>query len=452
MMLTKLSVSFKPGYNAYACMWHDDNYYIWQPGSSTLAVVGTWNDARVDACDIVLPGNGGVYEANFPTTAPVGIYHIQYFIRDGSVPTTTDYRIGGLVTILWNGSTYEIISANKILVSFRPGQDLYTLLYRGVDSFIKNVDTSAFEAIGTWNDARVDACDIVLTDAGGGLYYDANNHLSSITSTGIYYAVYLHREGNDPLTSDPRLGSPSKIEVAAAFHSSAKLMVKSDIVDWLKTELLPRGTVTPDGTIEQIVDNSVRYWNTHSAVKTTTMVDFVTAQTRVQLNASFKDVISVYPANKTTLIWNDHPMWSLLGISIIDNLTGDLMLISEAFKNYQIYVGTNMQWHFQRSQDPAVGGYLYVTHSPTNSSKLAVVGTRRITAADNIDDDYILDWILAYSLALLKEAEGRTLRGAQLINAKTDGSDLVSEGREEKKILQEQLRDEGRWAAFAQRS
>ena len=46
------------------------------------------------------------------------------------------------------------------------GNTLYFLVYRPSDSYIWDVGDSAFEAVGTWNDARVAECDIAMADAG----------------------------------------------------------------------------------------------------------------------------------------------------------------------------------------------------------------------------------------------------------------------------------------------
>ena len=108
-------------------------------------------------------------------------------------------------------------------------------------------------------------------------------------------------------------------------------------VNWLKTEFQPLTIATPDDTIEQCVENAIRYFNTHSAYKISQVFDFV--KTRVQLSAEFKAVVQVYPTKTTTYIWNDHPLWTLMGISVLDNVTTDLILMSEAFRNYRQYGG-----------------------------------------------------------------------------------------------------------------
>lgn len=221
---------------------------------------------------------------------------------------------------------------------------------------------------------------------------------------------------------------------------------------WIKAEFAPLSMVTPDATLEQCLENAIRYWNTHSAYRISTMVDYQSGQKRAQLPNDFKQVAQVYPSRSTTWIWNDHPMWSLLGVMVMDNYTTDMILLSEAFRNYRIYVGTNFRWTFEPTQDPTEGGYLYCVNLPNGTSGVYVLGTKRITKAEDIKDEYINDWLLRYFKALVKQVEGNTLRKANMIlPGGVDGQSLVDEGLTEMKELQEDLAKEGRWVAFIRR-
>jgi len=217
-------------------------------------------------------------------------------------------------------------------------------------------------------------------------------------------------------------------------------MDKDAIVAWLKVEFQPLTLATPDETLEQIVDNSVRYWNTHSGLKLTTMFDPPAGGSAIQLNNQFKTVVNVYPSATTTWIWNDHPLWTLLGITILDNVTGDMIMMSEAFRNYRCYVGTDMRWYFEQSKVSSEGGLLFMTNLPRGTDKIAVVGTKRITADESITNEYIIDWILPYAKALLKQIEGNTLRKGGIVDIKDDGAELVREGKEEQKTFRNSLR------------
>lgn len=221
---------------------------------------------------------------------------------------------------------------------------------------------------------------------------------------------------------------------------------------WIDNEFAPRQLAITDAVKDQMLENAIRYWNTHSAYRIAQMVDGINSSTvRVQLDAAFKTVVTCYPNKRADWIWNGHPYWSLVGVTVLDNFIADSILMSEAFKNYRIYVGTDFNWKFEKPTVSEDGGYLYLTNVPTTTTALLVVGTQRITATDDIKDDYINDWLLRYYKALVKQIEGHTLRAASIISVANDGQELFNEGKEEAKELQEQLFKDGRWVTFASR-
>lgn len=225
-------------------------------------------------------------------------------------------------------------------------------------------------------------------------------------------------------------------------------------VDWIKREWFPLQLIiaqNSDAVIEQQVENAIRYWNTHSAFKVSSVYDYPPGTTRVQISSEFKSVVDVIPTKKTTFIWNDHPLWTLTGITVLDNVTTDLIMMSEAFRNYRIYVGTNFRHWFHKSDDPTVGGYLYCVNVPSGVASVFVTGTKRITKNEDIKSQYILDWILYYAKALVKQIEGNVLRKTAIIDTPLDGQELYSEGREEQKYLQESLAKDARWICFVKR-
>ena len=241
------------------------------------------------------------------------------------------------------------------------------------------------------------------------------------------------------------------IGIRAAGGSVSGSMERTDIKEWLDTEFMPIQLATPDDTIYQVINNAIRYWNTHSGYRISQVFDYPAGTIRVRIDAQFKHVVKVYPTKTTTWIWNDHPLWTLLGITVLDNITSDLILMSEAFRNYRQYVGTNFRCWFERSTDPTEGGYLYAINVPSGVQSLYVVGTKRVESTETIKDDYILDWVLQYSKALLKMIEGNTLRKSSIIGIKNDGQEMVNEGKDEQKMLQESLARDGRWVALAKR-
>jgi len=228
-------------------------------------------------------------------------------------------------------------------------------------------------------------------------------------------------------------------------------MTNAEIINWIGTEFLPRTLATPTSVIGQQVDNAIRYYNTHSAYKISGVYDYTPGTKRVQISEAFKTIVEVIPTTSTTWIWNDHPLWTLLGITVLDNVTTDLIMMSEAFRNYQIYVGSNFRWTWAKSDDPTVGGYLYAINVPSRVRALFVVGTKRILPGEDIVTEVILNWILYYTKALVKQVEGHTLRAAGIVDLKTDGQELVTEGREEQKHLQDQLMKESFWVTAIKR-
>jgi len=216
-------------------------------------------------------------------------------------------------------------------------------------------------------------------------------------------------------------------------------------------EFLPiQLSISPE-TLSQIYDNTIRYFNTHSAVKIMEMFDTVSGSAKVELTTSYSVVSQVYPSAIQGDILTQHPWQMLLNMTLLDNMTSDLAQISHAYQEYRVYLGRDFHWIFVESYDPTVAPYLLLENLPHGASKICVIGARKINPNEDVKGEFVLDWMLKYMLALVKIAEGRILRKAALIDIVTDGKELVSEGREEKKELEENLGIEGRYLCFAQR-
>lgn len=228
---------------------------------------------------------------------------------------------------------------------------------------------------------------------------------------------------------------------------------KDKYVVWIKQEFAPRTLAIPDDSIKQMVDNAVRYWNTHSAYKISQMVNYSTGQVRAQISPAFKSIAVVYPNKNANFIWNEFPTWSLAGIAVLDNIRTDLVLATEAFRTFNIYAGANFRWWMDENHDdPSKGGYLYCKNVPSGTASLFVIGTRRIVPTDVVDSQHINDFICQYTKALVKQAEGHTLRAAGLVlPGDIDGQQLYNEGKEEMTFLQEDLQKSARWVVFAKR-
>ena len=336
-------------------------------------------------------------------------------------------------------------------------------------------------------------------------------------------------------------------------------MIKTDIIDWLKQEFSTVQLATSNETLSQIVDNTIRYWNTHSAFKYVKMYDFgdltndydqlITAdgtttnftlntiyypllastfvlQTEIEevtvtvsdqsggvlygtyqnpgditgtinyttgkiiisfpappnedatirchyhyqamytsspgvpnsgggmmvpIKNEFKMVTGIYPAVSPQLLWQDNTLWKMFGLTILDNVTSDLIMMTQAFQNYQIYVGTDFRWTWEPSEDPALDGKVFFTGNPYGNHRLCIVGAKRILPQEDIKSEHILDWVLYYAKALTKMCEGNMLRKADIINVRNDGQTLLDEGKQEKVDLEKRLSEEGRWLIMAKR-
>ena len=77
----------------------------------------------------------------------------------------------------------------------------YFLVYRPSDSYIWDVSSGAFEAVGTWNDTRVGECDIAMTAAG-------DVHFGDFPSVplGEYHVQVRKQAGVNPDTDDIPIG------------------------------------------------------------------------------------------------------------------------------------------------------------------------------------------------------------------------------------------------------
>jgi len=316
-------------------------------------------------------------------------------------------------------------------------------VYVAVTSVKLSDPTGAYGVKRDDTDAVVVVDGVDMTESGTGQY----SYAFTEPEAGLTYTYWVEWVYDGETYHDEHQVTGTVANNLVPVRNTAKYL------SWLKQEFYPLTLATPDSTLEQIVDNAIRYWNTHSGYKITTMFAVPADGSAVQLNTQFKTVVQVYPSSTTTWIMRDHPLWSMLGIQILDNVTGDLIMMSEAFRNYRIYVGTDFRWTFQKSEDPDnEGGYLFARNVPVGVSHLAVVGTKRITSTEDIKVEYVLDWMLRYSKALVQQVEGNTLRKSSIIDVKNDGQELVSEGLDTAKELREQLERDGRWVAIIKRA
>ena len=387
------------------------------------------------------------------TQLPYNFYK-KLLLLAGQVITVTanssnmlDTSISGEVYIFGRNVTYQSSTFTQSNITSEIEIGSYTTEH-DYETFVRvDVGTSTYNLSGDPENLSIGG-DI----AGNTAYTAAITKSSGITRLIYMFDDPMYLRDGEELTVNIVSDNAADVTVSGVvYFALLGTTTRSSILDWIKNEFQPLTLATPDDTIYQQIDNAIRYWNTHSGYKVSSVVEVVTSAHRVQLNPEFKSVVQVWPTQNTEWILNDHPMWSLLGITILDNVTTDLILMSEAFKNYRQYVGTNFSWHFEKSKDQAIGGYLYYENVPSQNNALFVIGTKRITDEEDIEDDYILDWLLYYTLALVRIIEGNTLRKSDIISVKNDGQEHVNQGMEEKKTLQDKLFKESKWAARGKR-
>lgn len=227
----------------------------------------------------------------------------------------------------------------------------------------------------------------------------------------------------------------------------------SEIHEWLVTQYQPLTLSIPSETVDQLIKNAIRYFNNNSAVRHVEMVNLTGVRTKV--SKYVKVVSQVYPATESALSnAYDLPVWTLLGVQVINAQNTDLIMLSETYRNLNVYMGRDFQWSFLPSDDPNDdngGGHIYTNNAPTGATSLAIIGAKRIFDTDDITDSYILDWILNYSYALVRVSEGNVLRKASIINVSNDGGDMIQEAKDDIARLQEDLTINGRWLSFASR-
>jgi len=111
-----------------------------------------------------------------------------------------------------------------ITIVYPSGFALYAIRRRNADGYIWDVGDVAWEAIGTWNNARIDECDIAITDKGGNFYtipYPAD-------IAGNYTTIVFLQAGGSPATTDAILGSMNISETGKTITHETTLIVRNE--------------------------------------------------------------------------------------------------------------------------------------------------------------------------------------------------------------------------------
>lgn len=150
--------------------------------------------------------------------------------------------------------------ANEIALSFDSASTLYALVYRQSDGYIYDVGHTAFEAVGTWNDARVAECDIAMTASG-----DMHFGTFPVVAAGTYYVQIRKRVGASPDTDDiiaaqgfmvwggtaEVLPSDITADIAAVVVDIAA--VQADVASVLVAQQMVRSVETSEETVTKVI-------------------------------------------------------------------------------------------------------------------------------------------------------------------------------------------------------
>jgi len=113
---------------------------------------------------------------------------------------------------------------NEIATGADSALVLYAHVYRFSDKAIYDVGDSAYEAIGTWNDARAAECDIAMTAVGDVHFADF-----PASARGVYFVLIKIRATAVPLASDKEKGQ------GVMFWDGAKeVNIYTEMNSWFK--------------------------------------------------------------------------------------------------------------------------------------------------------------------------------------------------------------------------
>ncbi len=91
--------------------------------------------------------------------------------------------------------------SNEIVHGADSTKTLYFHVYKFSDKFIYSSTNSAYEAVGTWNDARAQATDNSMTPAG-----DAHFGNFPASARGVYFVLIKEQATGTQLASDKEVG------------------------------------------------------------------------------------------------------------------------------------------------------------------------------------------------------------------------------------------------------
>ncbi len=113
---------------------------------------------------------------------------------------------------------------NEVAHGYDSAKTLYFHVYRFSDKYIYSSTNSAYEAVGTWNDARAQACDIAMTAAG-------DTHFGNFPASArdVYFVLIKEQVTGTQLASDREVG-----QGVMYWDGEKELNDLTEVLGWLK--------------------------------------------------------------------------------------------------------------------------------------------------------------------------------------------------------------------------
>ena len=125
-MANEIYHSYDSSYTLYALVYRQDDGYIWDVGDAAFEAVGTWNDARVDECDIAMTQSSDLHYADFPAIGEDSTCFVQVRVQAGASPDTDDMIVAqGIIHWSGTGDTESEIDTGSIVDAIKFRTDVF---------------------------------------------------------------------------------------------------------------------------------------------------------------------------------------------------------------------------------------------------------------------------------------------------------------------------------------
>jgi hypothetical protein len=210
-----------------------------------------------------------------------------------------------------------------------------------------------------------------------------------------------------------------------------RVLTKSEIVTYIRDELLPIVPVSSESATLKGVEEAIRWYDREGATLVYEQFDFSTIITLPSRVDQVLDVIMDHVVNE---IFTAQTL--LLGVTILDYDILTLALKQNHLADLRTFLASRTRWRW-------IKPYLHFDGNTQGTTYVIVKYLKHYDYTSATDDisssDSGLDWIIRYSRAKFKQAEGRILRMGSVINTPMDGSEMYREGTDELKEVKDEL-------------